>query len=191
MVFTSATRIFQRCLRLCWLRGGQTLIEIYPRLNLTINLPNLMLESYYQLVFMLKVPYQALKKGHHLVLLSFVVFSLAGIVAPMLQSALFDVDILPADGTLWTAKVGTNMAYARAVQAVHGVVIVLIIALAALLHRRRNTGLYADPDCVAALAAIVGSTLRKDLANLDPADERTILNTISRRRYHLHHKHQE
>lgn len=141
----------------------------------------------YNLVFILKVPYQALKKGHHLVLLSFVVFSLAGIAAPILQSALFDVDILPADGTLWTAKVGTNMAYARALQAVYGVVIVLTIALASVLHRRRKTGLYADPDCVAALAAIVGSTLRKDLANLDLADESTMLNTISGRRYHLHH----
>lgn len=141
----------------------------------------------YNLVFILKVLYQALKKGHHLVLLSFVVFSFAGIVALILQSALFDVDIVPADGTLWTAKVGTNMVYARALQAVNGVVIVLVIVLAALLHRRRNTRLYADPDCVAALAAIVGSTLRKDLANLDLADERTILNTISRRRYHLHH----
>lgn len=75
---------------------------------------------------------------------------------------------------------GDQYAYARTLQAVHGVAIVLSIALASLLHRRRNTGLYADPDCVAALAAIVGSTLRKDLANLDLADERTILNTISR-----------
>jgi hypothetical protein len=107
MVSTSATSIFQRCLRWCWLRYGQTLIEIYARLNLTINLPNLTealaedsLLLDYNLVFILKVPYQALKKWHHLVLLSFVVFSLAGIVAPILQSALFDVDIVPADGTL-------------------------------------------------------------------------------------------
>lgn len=113
------------------------MIEIYARLNLTINLPNLTgrllkTRSFLTItLFILKVPYQALKKGHHLVLLSFVVVSLAGIVAPILQSALFDVDISPADGTLWTAKVGTNMAYARALQAVRGVVIVLIITLAA------------------------------------------------------------
>ncbi|MCJ1249961.1 hypothetical protein MMC30_007187 [Trapelia coarctata] len=141
----------------------------------------------YNLIFILKVPWKALRKRHHLVLLSFVVFSLAGIAAPILQSALFDVDISPAGQILWTAKVGTNTAYARALQALHGCIIVLVIALASSLHRRRNTGLYSDPSCVAALAAIVGPTLRKDLANLDLADEKAIENTISRRRYHLHH----
>ena len=141
----------------------------------------------YNLVFILKVPYKAAKRGHFLVLLSFVVFSLAGIAAPILQSALFDVDISPTGENIWTAKVGTNMAYARALQAVHALTIVLLITLAFSLHRRRNTGLYADTSCVAALAATVGSSLPKDLANLDLADEETIRKTISRRRYHLHH----
>ncbi|CZR52243.1 uncharacterized protein PAC_02120 [Phialocephala subalpina] len=102
-----------------------------------------------------KVPFVSLRKKHYLVFVSFLCLLFVGILAPIFQSSLFNLNISTESAGVRSAKVKIK-----------------VLSL-------------FQPGSVASLAAVTGPTLAKDLKDLDLIEDERISQILSRRRYKL------
>ncbi|KEY69594.1 hypothetical protein S7711_06223 [Stachybotrys chartarum IBT 7711] len=125
----------------------------------------------YTSTFGLFTPFRAIARRHYAVFLSAVSFILTAIVLPAITGVIFSIEwgslsfsVGKTSGPKY-AVITMSPDIAAAVQALHGLLVAILVALGVVLHTRR-TGLYRDPKGLAGLATFISDADRTGLSTL-------------------------